>query len=154
MPRPPEFHTRKQGSVCLPCVGGGGTEGDGGGVRLDFVGGYRTIAFSVSAAFTPSVMACAMTAPPAQGSHFSVPSVSASIFTARSLQGWRAGHAAAPTVPRRKVHRQMQRPGRNSFLPGQNIGFYPRLPVSSRNMGVSFSLPNRSWNRWHFTRNA
>ena len=34
----------------------------------DFVEDDRTMAFSVSVAYTPSVMACAMTAPPTQGS--------------------------------------------------------------------------------------
>ena len=71
MPRPLDFHTQKQCSVCLPCVGGGVTGGDGGGVRLDFVGDYRTIAFTVSIAYTPSVTSDDVTAPPTQGSHFS-----------------------------------------------------------------------------------
>ena len=37
----------------------------------DFVEDDRTMAFSVSVAYAPSVMAYAMTAPPTQGSHFS-----------------------------------------------------------------------------------
>ena len=64
MPRPPEFHTQKQRSVSLPCVGGGGSAlADSEGVYgSNFVGDYRTMAFIVSIAYTPSVMACAMTA--------------------------------------------------------------------------------------------
>ena len=39
------------------------------GVRLDFVGDYRTMAFIMSITYTPSVTPKGVTAPPTQGSH-------------------------------------------------------------------------------------
>ena len=59
MPRPHEFRKNFRRGVCLPCVGGGGcplgqTEGVYGS---NFVGDYRTMAFTVSIAYTPSVTA-------------------------------------------------------------------------------------------------
>ena len=38
----------------------------------DFVGDYRTMAFTVSIAYTPSVTPDGVTAPPTQGSHWPV----------------------------------------------------------------------------------
>ena len=94
---PAEFHTQNPARRCLPCVGGGVTEGDGGGVRLDFVGDYRTMAFTVSIAFTPSVAPDGVTAPPTQGSHFSIPSASAPIYHAQSLRP--SGRGMPPPLP-------------------------------------------------------
>ena len=93
MPRPLEFYTQKQSGVSLPACRGCAPRSDskiymtaggrhtatkwatlawlGGGVRLDFVGDYRTMAFSKSIAYTPSVTPDGVTALPTQGSLFS-----------------------------------------------------------------------------------
>ena len=61
-----------QAMRCLPCVGGGGSAlADSEGVYgSNFVGDYRTTAFTTSIAFTPSVTPEGVTAPPTQGSLF------------------------------------------------------------------------------------
>ena len=91
-----EFRTQNQYSAASRRVGGGGTgtAGDGGGVRLVLVGDYRTIAFTVSVAYTPSVTPKGVTAPPTQGSLFSFPAGTASICTARAMAVRRARHAS------------------------------------------------------------
>ena len=70
MPRPLEFYTQKQSGVSLPACRGRwvGVSRLGGGVRLVFVGEYRTMAFTVLIAYTPSVTPDGVTAPPTQGS--------------------------------------------------------------------------------------
>ena len=81
---------------CLPCAGGGGCpQGQSEGVYgSNFVGDYRTMAFAISAAYTPSVKPGGSTAPPIQGSLFSVPLDSASIYHAQS------SHPGGRGVPR------------------------------------------------------
>ena len=96
-----EFHTQKQGSAASRRAGGGGCpQGQSEGVYgSNFVGDYRTIASSKPIAFTPSVMACAMTAPPTPGSLILWPVSPCGDFYRSDIAAQRAGRAAAPTVP-------------------------------------------------------
>ena len=65
---------------------------------------YRMIACGISGDYTPSVMAYAMTAPPTQGSLWLVQTGSPYFdFYDSVIVSWRAGHAAAPTMPCREI---------------------------------------------------
>ncbi len=101
-----EFHTQKRQSVSLPCVGGGGPRlrGSEGVYGSNFVGDYRTIASSKPIAFTPSVATNVATAPPTQGSLFLCPGGFCGDLLRSGIAAWRAGRAAAPTVPHRGIY--------------------------------------------------
>ena len=72
----------------------------GGGVRLDFVGEYRTMAFTMSIAFTPSVTPKGVTAPPTQGSLWLVQTGSPYFdFYDSVIVSWRAGPASPRQCP-------------------------------------------------------
>ena len=122
MPRPHEFRENSRRGVCLPACRGlcpaqrikinmtaGGSHTTtkwatlawlGGGVRLDFVGEYRTMAFTMSIAFTPSVTPKGVTAPPTQGSLWLVQTGSPYFdFYDSVIVSWRARHASPLQCP-------------------------------------------------------
>ena len=106
---------------CLPCVGGGGSApADSEGVYgSNFVGDYRTMAFAMSIAFTPSVAPDGVTAPPTQGSLFCPVRLSV-VFYCPSIAGQAGEACLAPTMPRRGL-----------FLNSQTGSADPRTDRSS-----------------------